>query len=281
MRILITGGNGFVGHNLAQAYHKQGVEVLIIDNLSAKFERSRIPGVEYRIKDTGMLEEDDFEGISHVVHLGEYARVEQSLENFEEVMKSNRNNFWKVISYCSRFGLKLIYSASSTLFADAGKAQYYSPYTLSKKQNVELLNSFAKWYGLNYAICYFNNVYGPGEIDEGENATVVGKFIKLKSDGAEFAPVSSPGTQRRCFTHIEDTVSALQLIIRKGQGDGYQIGVDEPVSILELASLLDMKVTLQESSIANRMNSSVDNSKVRSLGWKPKMSLRKYLSKQK
>ncbi len=277
--VIVTGGEGFIGQALCRRLIEENFNVISIDNGSTGFEREKIPGVTY-LKVS--IEEFDFEGyedkVDVLVHLGEYSRVEASLAHFDRVMLSNRSNFSHILTFCKRKNCKLVYGASSTLFGDDGSARYTSPYSVSKYQNVELLKAFHKWYSLQYALVYFYNVYGPNETDTGPYATVIGKFLKAKKDGAKSVKVTAPGTQQRFFTHIDDTIDALILVIRQGIGDGYGIGNPlESYSIIELTEMLFMEFELSASTQANRLKGTVNNGRTRDLGWVPKRCLSEYL----
>ena len=94
-------------------------------------------------------------------------------------------------------------------FGNDMKDQNLSPYSWTKSKNIELIHNYKKWFNLNFAICYFYNVYGPGQICEGSYATVIGIFENLYRNNKPLTVVK-PGTQTRCFTHIEDIVEGLR-----------------------------------------------------------------------
>ena len=107
------------------------------------------------------------------------------------------------------------------------------------------------WFGLNYAVTYFYNVYGEREIKDGKYATVIAKFLELKKNNAAFLPVTKPGTQKRNFTHINDIISGLIIIAKKGVGDGYGIGSSQSYSILDLAKMFKMPIQMTISKKGN------------------------------
>ena len=78
-----------------------------------------------------------------------------------------------------------------------------------QKNNTEFLINFAKYYKIKYAITYFYNVYGDREIEDCKYATVIAKFLKLKSKKTKYLEITRPGTQRRNFTHVKDIISGL------------------------------------------------------------------------
>jgi hypothetical protein len=165
-----------------------------------------------------------------------------------------------------------VYAGSSTKFADDGAGRSQSPYAWSKSANTELVRNYGEWFNLQYAITYFYNVYGPGEIAGGPYATVVGIFKEKYKRGHPMTVVS-PGTQLRNFTHIDDTVDGLILVGERGQGDGYGIGHERAYSVLELAKLFGGTTLMLPERRGNRMQGTVLSDKTRALGWEPKHSL--------
>ena len=106
-----------------------------------------------------------------------------------------------MLEFVRKTGAKLIYAGSSTKFGDGGIARNTSPYAYTKASNTELVINYGNWYGINYAITYFYNVYGPREIDSGKYATLIALF-KQKMRNNKPLTIVSPGTQKRNFTHI-------------------------------------------------------------------------------
>ena len=138
-RILVIGGAGFVGSNLAEYLVKKNV-VVSIDNYSTGKQENHVDGVEYRkgdSKDVALIAGDVLFDI--VFHLGEYARVESSLFEIEKVLEYNLYSIFPVVQYVKSTGAKLIYSGSSTKFGDAGANKDASPYAWTKSTNTELI----------------------------------------------------------------------------------------------------------------------------------------------
>ena len=113
----------------------------------------------------------------------------------------NKAGTFGVVEYCRQHGSKLVYAGSSTKFADGGMGRDQSPYAWTKATNTELVINYGQWFGLEFAITYFYNVYGQREITCGEYATVLGIF-RSQFEAGEPLTVVSPGTQRRNFTHV-------------------------------------------------------------------------------
>jgi UDP-glucose 4-epimerase len=278
--ILVTGGAGLVGSNLCRRLVADGHAVISLDNYFAGTRDNHVDGVEYReghTKDIGRLvpETPDI-----IFHLGEYARVEQSLLEPELVHDLNTVGTAAVVEYWKERRCKLIYAGSSTKFGDGGAAREKTPYASTKAANTELVKQVGDAEGLPYAITYFYNVYGPGE-RAGIYGTVIEAFKQMYLKG-EPLTVTAPGTQLRNFTHVDDIVDGLVLVAEKGQGDEYGLGNETSLSILDVAKLFlagqaGSDILMLPPRAGNRMQSGLDLTKSRSIGWHPQRSLEAYI----
>jgi UDP-glucose 4-epimerase len=194
--IVVTGGAGFVGAALCRRLLADGHRVISLDNYFTGSTERHLPGVEYRFGHTRDIAQHVPEQPDIVFHLGEYSRVEKSFEDpIQVVWDLNIAGTFSVLEFCRSKKTKLIYAGSSTKFADGGEGKSQSPYAWSKSANTELVCNYGKWFGLNFAITYFYNVYGEGEISSGPYATVIGIFKQLYARGLPLTVVS-PGTQQ-------------------------------------------------------------------------------------
>lgn len=280
-KILVTGGAGFVGSNLCEALAKDpNNEVYSLDNYFTGSRNNHIDGVTYIEGSTEHIFELIHFAPDLVFHLGEYSRVEQSFDDIDKVFLFNKIGTSKVLEFCRRHNCKLVYAGSSTKFGDGGTGKNQSPYAWSKSTNTELVKNYGEWYGLNYAIVYFYNVYGKREIREGKYATLIALFTEKMKKG-EALTVVSPGTQQRNFTHIDDIVSGLLLVGEKGQGDEFGIGSPEAYTILEIAQMFDGEIKMLPERRGNRMTAEVVTEKTQSLGWKAQKTIKSYLNELK
>jgi len=277
MKILVTGGAGFVGSHLCERLFGLGHDVTSLDNYFTGSTANHISGVNYisgsteHINDIFRTRQFDL-----VYHLGEYSRVEQSFDDIDLVWQYNKLGTYEVLKYVGKTGAKLLYAGSSTKYADQTPDYIPSPYAWSKASNTELVKQYAQWYNLDYAITYFYNVYGKREIKEGKYATLIAKYKTLAKHNKSL-PVVMPGTQKRNFTHIDDIVDALILIGKNGSGDEYGIGNPKDFSILEVAELFGQPIEHLPERKGNRMSASVLTTKTEALGWKPQRNLVDYI----
>jgi len=276
--ILVTGGAGFIGsHLIERLVTDQTNQVISLDNYFTGKKENHITGAEYREGHTKDIESLISEKPDVVYHLGEYSRVEKSFEDVAVVLDFNIVGTHRVLEFCRKKGSKIIYAGSSTKFGDGGLGRDQSPYAWTKATNSDLTRNYGEWFGLDYAITYFYNVYGGREISAGAYSTIMGIF-KEQYLAEKPLSVVSPGTQRRNFTHIDDIVNGLLLVGEKGHGDEYGIGATENYSILEIAEMFGNKIEMLPERQGNRMESKLDIRRItQELGWKATKKLTEYI----
>ncbi len=277
MTALVTGGAGFVGTHLCERLASLGYRVISLDNYFTGSRDNHVQGVEYREGHTKDIEQLISEKPDIVYHLGEYSRTEKSLTEPALVWDLNAVGTFAVLEFCRKQKVKLVYAGSSTKFADGGLGRDQSPYAFTKATNTELVRNYGDWFGLQYAITYFYNVYGPGE-RAGSYGTVIEIFKQKKLKG-EALTVNAPGTQRRNFTHVDDIVDGIVLVGEKGEGDEFGLGNEESYSIIDVAEMFGGEIIINPEVQGNRMDSVIDVSKSKLLGWQAKKSLKEYIAK--
>lgn len=273
--ILVTGGAGFVGSALVKRLLAEGHRVISLDNYFAGSKDNHVAGAEYREGHTKDIERHVPETPDLIYHLGEYSRVEQSMLEPDLVHDLNIVGTKGVVEFWKKKKCKLVYAGSSTKFGNAGWAKETVPYVVTKAANTEFVKAVGEVEQLPYAITYFYNVYGPGE-RAGLYGTVIEAFRQMYVAGAPLT-VTSPGTQTRNFTHVDDIVDGLILVGERGQGDEYGLGNEESFTMLEVAGLFGADVLMLPPRAGSRMSSGLDTAKARSLGWKPTRSLGDYI----
>lgn len=276
---VVTGGAGFVGSHLCERLVKEGYAVISLDNYFTGTPENHVEGVIYRNGHSKDISEYISETPDIVFHLGEYARTEKSFEDIELVWDLNKTGTFAVLEFCRRHKCKILYAGSSTKFADGGDGRDQSPYAWTKATNTELVKNYAEWFGLEYVITYFYNVYGPREMS-GPYGTLIRIFTELHRNGQPLT-VTSPGTQTRNYTHVCDIVDGLILAAEKGKGDNYGIGADQMYSVLDVAKMFGDEVVMMPERKGNRQNGGVENKNVKALGWKQNHQLPDWIRKTK
>ena len=270
--VIVTGGAGYIGTHLCRRLVASGHQVISLDNYFTGSKSNHIEGVAYReghTKDIGTVIPE--RNVDLIYHLGEYSRVEKSVEEPEVVFDLNTHGTSGVLEFWRNRRCKLVYAGSSTKFGDGGLARDASPYAWSKASNTELVKNYASWYNLPYAITYFYNVFGPGE-RAGAYGTVIEIFRQQYASGQPLTVVA-PGTQLRNFTHVDDIVDGLIVVGEKGEGDEYGLGNEKSFSVLEVARLFGTDIVMLPERQGNRMTSALTVDKSRTLGWRAKTTL--------
>lgn len=196
MNILIIGGAGFIGSHLCERLKKdeQVLKIYSLDNYLTGREENHIDGVNYIKGNSHDIEKLVDFPLDIIFHLGEYSRVEISFEDEDLVWNSNVIGSRAVFKYAFQNNIKIVYAGSSTKYSKNEEDYIESPYAFYKRFNVEQLMNLASWYGGEFAITYFYNVYGDREIESGKYATVIAKFLEMKKKG-EKLPVTYPGNK--------------------------------------------------------------------------------------
>ena len=276
-KILVTGGAGFIGSHLCERLSQQSnYKVYSLDNYFTGTEVNHKSSVTYIKGDTCDIVQLVYFSPDMIYYLDEYSRVEKSYEDMDIVWRYNKDGIFAVFEFARKLGCKILYACSSTKFGDGGFGRNSSPYAWTKSSNTELVINYGQWFNVPYAITYFYNVYGNGEIASGKYATLIALFKEKMRLGLPLTIVS-PGEQRRNFTHIDDIIDGLVLVGEHGYGDEFGIGCPDAYSIIEVAELFDGPIEMLPERKGNRMTADVITSKTEVLGWSPKRKLADYI----
>lgn len=284
MNILVTGGSGFVGSRLIKKLIERDdiKSIISIDNYFSGYKKNEIKSnkkIIYIKENTKNINKIEFlknKKFDLLYHFGEYSRIAVSFEEPNIVFESNLTGTYQVLEFCRINNCKLIYSGSTSIFGNNMKDQHGSPYSWSKSKNIELIHNYNKWFNLKFTIVYFSNVYGAGQICSGKYATVIGIFEEQYRNKKPLTVVK-PGTQKRDFTHIDDTINGIILSSFKGDGDGYIIRAGIQYSIIEIAKMFTNNIKFIENQRGNRNESSGNFDKILELGWKANNNIEEYI----
>ena len=281
-KILITGGAGFIASNLIKLILNNNSKVFIYsyDNYYSGSRKNHIKSkrVKYIKGDTQKINKNKILkkiNLDHVFHFAEFSRIVPSFDNYDTCIKTNTFGTFEVIKFCLEKKAKLIYSASSSTI---GKNKFLSPYSWSKYANNELIKNFSKWFGLQYVIVYFYNVYGPNQITKGHMSAVIGIFEKQYLLGIPLTVVK-PGTQKRDFTHVEDIANGTYLAAIKSLNSEFHLGSGKNYSIIEVAKMFKSKYKLVSERPGERFYSLSKSNKAKiQLKYRIKNDLKSYIS---
>ena len=199
-KVIVTGGYGFIGSNLVDTLINDGVEVVVIDNLSTGNKDYHNNNAQYLIKDI----RDDFSEYYHslrdvdaIIHLAGLARIQPSFDNPTEFLSVNTQGTTNMCELAKKLDAKFVYAGSSSFYGGPEN----SPYAFSKWQGEEVTKMYAKLFDLSSSVARFFNVFGPRHTTEGAYATVVGIFQRQYLNNEDLT-ITWDGEQRRDFTHV-------------------------------------------------------------------------------
>ena len=283
--IIVTGGAGFVGSNLIELLIKRtNQKIISLDNYSTGTKKNHIKSnrVKYIRGNTRQISKilSKYRNkIDSIFHFGEFARIYQSFNNFNECYDSNSIGSKSVFKFCLENNIRIIYSATSASLGDKGNDKNLSPYAFTKAKNLELLQNLKKWFKFRFEVIYFYNVYGPRQIKKGPMSTVIGIFEDHYINNKTL-PVVKPGTQTRRFTHVDDTIKVCYEAWVKNKCKYYSISNKKSYSILDVAKMFKSRIKLLKSRPGERYASaltkiSYNNKILRRYG---KIKLKDYIS---
>lgn len=293
MRVLVTGGAGFVGTNLIKRLLRDGHNVVSIDNYSTGKRENEQEGCTYLECGLEHMFEryeiakfpDEFDKVLFgmypelsepdiIFHLAAIARIQPSFEHPVYTHHSNVTSTLNLLDWARGKKIPVVYAGSSSSNGD----KFANPYTLSKSQGEQLVELYNKVYDLPTVICRFYNVYGPHQLTEGDYCTLIGIFEKLYKEGRPLT-ITGDGEQRRDFTHVDDIVDGLIRCgesIREVSGEVFELGRGKNYSVNEIAQAFgenyptkyidgkpgEMRETLCSDENANEL-----------LGWNPQFDV--------
>ena len=288
MKMLVTGGAGFVGTNLVKRLLKDGHEVVSVDNYSAGYRENHQEGCQYHDFDLSSehtlgiyvdhgsyptWRDDEYDVIFHI---GALARIQPSLRNPYKSIFNNFVSSLNIFEYARQNNIKVVYAGSSTFH----HGLYSSPYAWSKYSGEELCKLYSSVYDLSTAICRFYNVYGPYQLEDGDYSTVLGIFEKQYREGKPLT-ITADGEQRRDFTYIDDIVDGLVKCSEHNfKAEFFELGKGVNYSINEIADMFG-KDYPREYISARKGEYDVtlaDYSKAKlKLGWEPNGDITQYI----
>ena len=260
--IVVTGGAGFVGSNLIEhLIKKTKYNIISYDNYSTGTKKNhiknkRIKYIRGHTKEISIKLKRFKTNINSIFHFGEFSRIYQSFLNLNECILSNLVGSNEVFSFCMKNKIRLVYSATSASLGNNGNDKNLSPYAFTKSKNLEMLENLKNWYNFKFEIIYFYNVYGPRQISRGDMATVIGIFEE-KYLNNEPLPVVKPGSQKRRFTYIKDTIDICFFAWKRNLNRHYSITNREEFRIIDIAKMFNHDIKYLPSRKGERYASAL------------------------
>ena len=280
MKILVTGGNGFIGSNLIKKLLKEGHEVVSLDDLSTGLKEYEVEGCTYVYGDIENLLYWKGESFDLCYHLAALARIQPSFDDPMETFRVDTQGVLVVAEWARQNNVKVVYSGSSSKWCNPET----SPYATCKKLGEDVLKMYRTAYGCDFEIARFYNVYGPNELVDGKWAAVIGIWRKQIEEGKPITIISD-GEQKRDFTHVDDICDALYKIGMedKKHEDAWELGTGMNYSINEVYDFFTesfgimAKVHLPDVPGNYRETLRENDDTLERLGWDTKDKLRDYI----
>ena len=268
MKILVTGGAGFIGSNLCDALLERNYEVHCMDNLltgkysniSHLIDQAKFTFFNSDIRDLEACKEA-MNGCNVVAHLAALGSVPRSINDPLTTNSINIDGFLNVIHSSKELDVKrFIFAASSSTYGDSASlpkvediiGKPLSPYAVGKYVNELYAHVYALNYGLSYIGLRYFNVFGKRQDPHGAYAAVIPKFIQQFLDG-EAPTINGDGNNTRDFTHIENVIDATLRAIENTQADAdnqiYNVAYGSSTSLNELAALVTEAIAMRKPEL--------------------------------
>jgi UDP-glucose 4-epimerase len=289
MKVLVTGGAGFIGLHFVEKLLKEKMEVVIVDNLSS--------GIKERVPKSAAFYEIDIENLSienifafekpdYVVHLAAQVSVPFSMKNPYADCLANIAGTVNLLQNCVKYNVKkFIFASSAAVYGepaylpiDEDHPQHpISFYSLSKQTSEHYIKLYTKHFGLDHSILRFANVYGPGQNAHGEAGVI---SIFLNSIFAQTPPIIYGGEQTRDFVYVKDVADGLFSALHNGRNCTFNLSTNTETKINELLILMLKKVNTNLNPVIKPQRegdigqSRLDNTKaLTELQWIPRYTL--------
>ena len=297
MKILVTGGAGFIASQVADAFIEEGHDVFILDNLVTGFEKNVNPKAVFIKKDIGdkslseLFEKEKFDVVNH--HAAQMD-VRRSVADPAFDAKTNILGTINLLQNCIKTGVKKFMFAS-TGGAVYGEQEYFpadekhptsplSPYGISKLAVEKYLFFYSAQYKLNYTILRYANIYGPRQNPFGEAGVVAIFSTKLLKN--EQPIINGSGRQTRDYVFVGDVVKANLITLHDERADIYNIGTSKETDVNQLFNMLNKIAGNNKeekhgpAAAGEQMRSVITSDKLFStFNWRPSTTLKEGLQK--
>ena len=288
MKSLVTGGAGFIGSNLVEKLLEQGDMVVVVDNESANTHKETYwnddaINIQMDVNDPAM--KNAVTGIDRIFHLAADISIQYSIENPVGTYANNVLGLLNVLEIARTQGIKkVVFSSTAAIYGLTDKVcvetdtpDPLNPYSVSKLAGEHLMKMYNDLYGIQTASLRYFNVYGPRQSNTGQYAPVVGIFQKQKAQNSALTIVGD-GKQTRDFVHVSD-VAAANILVSESDATGvYNVGTGVEYSVNQIADMISDVQRNIPPRVGEAKRSLADSSKIRSLGWEPKVKLEDWVN---
>ncbi len=293
MKVLVTGGSGFIGSHLVDKLLANGDEITVIDNFSTgrienlKHLQNHIEIIEGDLSNINNLK-NLIKGKQWVFHLAALADIVPSIQNPKEYFEANVTGTLNILQACVDQNIsKFIYTASSSCYGvpeiyptpETANIKTEYPYALTKRLGEELVLHWANVYDIPAISLRLFNVYGPRSRTSGTYGAVFGVFLAQKIAQEPFTVVGD-GTQTRDFTFVSDVVEAMIIAAHSNiKNEVFNVGSGKTISVNHIVKLLEGNYVFIPERPGEPKVTFANIEKIRDqLSWSPKISIEKGIS---
>ncbi len=297
MKILITGGSGFIGSHIVELYQDRADEIRVLDNLRTGY-RHNLDGLRHTFIEGSITDRElvrkAVEGVDYIFHLAALVSVPESMEKPGECVEINVHGLLNVLEEASAAGVKkLVLASSAAIYGDNPTVpkietmvpEPKSPYAITKLDGEYYFGMFQNEGKLETAAIRFFNVFGPRQDPKGAYAAAVPIFIE-KAVRNEDITVFGDGGQTRDFIYVKDIAGALAFAVETpgvtgvfNAGYGGQITINDLADGLIHAAGSSSKVLHAAERAGDVRHSRASADKLRAAGWTPRHSLEEGLAR--
>ena len=288
MKVLVTGGAGFIGSHFARHLAEQGEEVVVLDKLTYAGNRANLEGVDHDFHHGDIADPDAVaraaEGADAIVNFAAETHVDRSILGPADFILTDVLGTQVLLDHARHRGLRFVQVSTVEVYGDVpldaaactedAPLRASSPYSASKAGGELQVLAYVRTYGVDALITRGANTYGPRQYPE----KFLPLFITNALDG-EPLPVYGDGKQRREWLHVADHCAGIELALREGTaGEAYNIGGQERENLDVVRRLLDLTsaspdlVRHVDDRPGHDRRYAVDSTKLKDLGWTPRHS---------
>ncbi len=285
MRILVTGGLGFIGSHFARRLATAGDEVVVLDKLTYAGNPANLDGVSHELHIGDIASPADVEraagGCEAIVNFAAETHVDRSLLGAAEFIHTDVHGTYVLLEHARSAGVRVVQVSTDEVYGDVPPGESStesdplrpsSPYAASKAGGDLLVLAHVRTFGVDAAITRGSNTYGPNQYPE----KLIPLFVTNALDG-EPLPLYGDGRQTRDWLHVSDHCAAIELVLRRGEPGGvYNVGggcelpnLDVAERILELTGAPRDLLRHVEDRPGHDRRYSLDSARLRALGWRP------------
>jgi len=291
MRVLVTGGLGFIGSNFIDHVLENHTEITAVLNIDRCDYCARVHNVSRCSDPRYTYVQADITNMSKmkrlfsdfkpdvVVHFAAQSHVDTSFENAEQYIKDNIIGTYTILECVKESGCRLVHISTDEVYGEVGLDETSNsetsvlnptnPYSATKAGAELMVKAYGHSFGIPYVITRGNNVFGPKQYPE----KVIPAFIDAMMKG-DPCKVHGEGRSRRNFIYVDDVSRAVMTVLQRGKnGTVYNIGTRNEYSVLEVFDILRDLVNLEATKIHvgdrphNDKRYAVDSSALQGLGW--------------